>query len=67
MRGRVMGLYALIWRGLPALGAFGAGLAADLIGIRATFAAAALVSILAIIIFLPKLRSIVAAMEHPHD
>jgi MFS family permease len=67
MRGRVMGLYSLIWRGLPALGAFGAGLAADLIGIRATFGAAAVVSILAIIIFLPKLRTIVAAMEHPHD
>lgn len=67
MRGRVMGLYSLIWRGLPAIGAFAAGLSADLIGIRATFGAAAVISIFALVLFLPKLRATVAAMEHPHD
>ena len=38
MRGRVMGLYSLIWRGSPALGALVGGWVADVIGVRATFA-----------------------------
>jgi MFS family permease len=41
MRGRVMSLYGLIWRGTPALGALVAGAAAEQIGLRATFAIAA--------------------------
>lgn len=67
MRGRVMGLYALIWRGIPAVGALAGGLAADLIGIRATFAVAALVCIAAVILAIPFLRRIIDAMEHPND
>jgi MFS family permease len=34
MRGRVMGLYGLIFRGAPALGALGAGLASAYFGLR---------------------------------
>jgi len=36
MRGRVMGLYGLIFRGAPALGALGAGIASSYIGLRWT-------------------------------
>jgi predicted MFS family arabinose efflux permease len=36
MRGRVMGLYGLIFRGAPALGALGAGIASAHIGLRWT-------------------------------
>jgi len=36
MRGRVMGLYGLIFRGAPALGALGAGVASSHIGLRWT-------------------------------
>ena len=36
MRGRVMGLYGLIFRGAPALGALGAGVASSYIGLRWT-------------------------------
>jgi MFS family permease len=45
MRGRVMGLYGLIFRGAPALGALGAGIASAHIGLRWTvFCGALLVS-----------------------
>jgi predicted MFS family arabinose efflux permease len=36
MRGRVMGLYGLIFRGAPAIGALGAGLASAHFGLRWT-------------------------------
>jgi predicted MFS family arabinose efflux permease len=36
MRGRVMGLYGLIFRGAPALGALGAGVASSYVGLRWT-------------------------------
>ncbi|MGE0627190.1 MAG: MFS transporter [Hyphomicrobiaceae bacterium] len=44
MRGRVMSLYAMIFRGLPAIGALVLGLIADAVGLRLTFALAAVVT-----------------------
>lgn len=37
MRGRVMALYGMIWRGAPAIGALVAGAAAERLGLRTTF------------------------------
>lgn len=67
MRGRVMGVYSLIWRGTPALGALLVGFGADLIGIRGCFAIAAVVSLVALGLALPRFGRAQAAMEHPHD
>jgi len=67
MRGRVMGLYSLIWRGTPALGALLVGFGADLIGIRACFAIAAVLCFGALAFALPGFGKAQAAMEHPHD
>lgn len=47
MRGRVMSLYAMIYRGVPAIGALVMGFSAEVIGLRSTFAFAGLVCILA--------------------
>ena len=46
-RGRVMGLYTVIYRGTPAFGAVGTGVLAELFGLQATFAAAALICLVA--------------------
>ena len=46
MRGRVMSLYTLIFRGLPAIGAIVLGVLADRIGLQASFAFAAGMSLL---------------------
>jgi MFS family permease len=43
MRGRVMSLYAMIYRGVPAIGALAIGFAAEVIGMRSAFALACLV------------------------
>ena len=67
MRGRVMGLYSLIWRGTPAFGALMVGFGADIIGIRACFAIAALLCFAALVFALPRFGRTQAAMEHPHD
>ncbi|CAN0165440.1 unnamed protein product, partial [Phaeothamnion confervicola] len=44
MRGRVMSLYSLIFRGLPAIGALVLGVIADRLGLQATFTLMALLS-----------------------
>ncbi len=67
MRGRVMGLYSLIWRGTPALGALMVGFGADLIGIRSCFAIAAVLCLAALGFALPRFGKAQAAMEHLHD
>ena len=64
MRGRVMGLYSLIWRGSPALGALVGGLAADYIGVRLTFAIAALVCFAGWFLLAARRRAIEAAIEN---
>ncbi|MDX1483519.1 MAG: MFS transporter [Alphaproteobacteria bacterium] len=65
-RGRVMGLYTLIYRGTPAIGALALGAVAELAGLRATFAAAALIALAIWVPTLPRRRSMRAALEHEH-
>ena len=67
MRGRVMGVYSLIWRGSPAVGALVGGFLADRFGVRATFAGAASICFAAWFLAAPLRRGIEAAIEHPHD
>ena len=63
MRGRVMGLYGLIFRGAPAVGALGAGLAAAHFGLRLpVFFGALLVIAVGIWIYLSRDR-IAASLE----
>ena len=63
MRGRVMILYAMIYRGLPAIGALLIGVVAEHIGIRSTFALAALLTLLAWLVLAPRHKTIDAAMN----
>ena len=63
MRGRVMSLYTLIFRGLPAIGAVVLGMIADRIGLQASFTIAA---VLSLVVWLPvalKRRSIANALN----
>ena len=43
MRGRVMSLFAMIYRGVPAIGALVIGLGAETVGLRSAFAACAVI------------------------
>ncbi len=63
MRGRVMMIYAIIYRGLPAIGALAIGVIAEHIGIRSTFAFAALATLIAWVVIAPRHREIDGAME----
>ncbi len=63
MRGRVMMIYAIIYRGLPAIGALAIGAIAEIIGIRSTFAFAALFTLAAWLVIAPRHRAIDAAMH----
>jgi predicted MFS family arabinose efflux permease len=67
MRGRVMGLYSLIWRGVPAAGAIVGGISAEYFGIRQTFAAAALLCLATWFFAVRRRHAMEAAVEHPHD
>lgn len=62
-RGRVMGLYTLIYRGTPAIGALALGAVAEFAGLRATFAVVAVVGILIWVPTLPGLGSMRRALE----
>ena len=65
MRGRVMGLYGLIWRGSPALGALGAGIASAHFGLRLPVLFGAIL-VLAVWLWTYFSRArISAAMEQP--
>jgi len=45
MRGRVVSMYAMITHGGPAIGAIAVGVAADIFGLRPTFAVCGLLAI----------------------
>ena len=64
MRGRVMSLNAMIYRGVPALGALAMGFIAEVIGLRSTFALAALACVAAWLAMAPTHRTVDAAMSH---
>jgi MFS family permease len=63
LRGRVMSLYTLIYRGLPALGALGFGVLAEIIGLRWTFALAGLACLAAGALLMPRRAEMIAVLE----
>lgn len=65
MRGRVMILYVMIYRGLPAVGSLVIGLLAEWIGLRSAFAFSALACILIWLALAPRYKAIEAAMSAP--
>ncbi len=67
MRGRVMSLYGMIWRGAPAVGALVAGLAAEKFGLRATFEVAAGICFIVWALALPLRGRIAHVAERGRD
>jgi MFS family permease len=63
LRGRVMSLYTLIFRGLPAVGSLGFGVLAEFVGLRWTFAAAGVACLVAGLLVAPRRRTMIAALE----
>ena len=62
-RGRVMGLYTVIYRGTPAFGAIGTGVLAEAFGLQLTFAAAAAICLVAWVFVLPLKRTMTTVLE----
>ncbi len=67
MRGRVFALYALIFRGTPALGSFACGMLGELIGLRITVVLGAVVCLIVAGFALPKRHTIASLMEPDDD
>lgn len=65
MRGRVMSLYLLIFRGVPALGALAIGWLADHWGLRLAFALAAGLCLFVLVFVLPGRSRMALALESP--
>ncbi len=63
MRGRVMSLYTLIFRGTPALGALAFGGLAEIIGLRWSYAVAATLCLVASFWLLPRKDSMRVALD----
>lgn len=63
MRGRVMSLYSLIFRGLPAVGALGLGSLADRIGLQPTFQLMAVLAMVVWVLVALKWRAIAEAVR----
>ncbi len=63
MRGRVVSLYVLVFRGTPAIGSLIVGLVSVEIGLRWAFVVSALICFAAWLIVLPRRRNIAAALE----
>jgi MFS family permease len=63
MRGRIMSLYAFIFRGMPAAGALVIGPLAESLGLRVTFAIAAGICLLAWLAALRRRVAMTAALE----
>lgn len=65
VRGRVMSLYTVVFRGMPAVGAIVLGLVAEVTGLWLAVAAAGLVCVLAWGAALPRRHALQAALELP--
>jgi predicted MFS family arabinose efflux permease len=63
MRGRVMSLYTLVFRGMPAIGTFSIGVLAESIGLRLTFVIAAGLCFVAWLVAAPRRQVLAAALE----
>jgi MFS family permease len=68
MRGRVMSLYAFIFRGMPAAGALVIGPAAEIFGLRLAFTVAAAICLAAwLLIALARRTTMTIALERDHS
>jgi MFS family permease len=67
MRGRVMSLFGLIFRGGPAIGALAMGALAELIGLRIAVAGAAMIAVVALVWLVPRRHAIARALERDPD
>ncbi|HEY8580594.1 MAG TPA: MFS transporter [Beijerinckiaceae bacterium] len=65
MRARVMSLYLLIFRGVPAFGALAIGTLADVTGLRFAFGAAAAACLAVLVFVLPTRARMAQALETP--
>ena len=63
MRGRVMSLYTLIFRGTPAVGTLAIGVLAESLGLRLTFAIAGVICFAAWLVAAPRRRVLARALE----
>ena len=63
VRGRVLGLYGLIFRGGPALGALAIGTASEWVGLQAPLAAGAVIALLAWLVIWPRRRRIARHLD----
>lgn len=63
MRGRVMSLYGMIYRGVPAIGALAVGGAAEYIGLQGAIAGGGIVCIGAFIWVFGRRKSVIKALE----
>jgi MFS family permease len=63
MRGRVMSLYGMVFRGVPALGALAIGSAAEVVGFQAALAAGGVLCIVVFLWMLRHRRSMAEALE----
>jgi MFS family permease len=64
LRGRVSGLYSVVYRGTPAIGALVTGFLAEWIGLRWSFVICAAIGLGTFVYFLPRIGAIAAALEH---
>ena len=67
MRGRVMSLYVMIFRGAPALGSLVIGLISDRLGLTPTFLLAGCLGLVSWGVSMPKRQQIAASLETPHN
>ncbi len=65
MRGRVMSLYLLIFRGMPAVGSLIDGLIAHAFGLRWTFGICSVATLIVWGLAMPRRHAIAKALEHP--
>ena len=66
MRGRVMSLYGMIYRGVPALGALAIGSAAEFVGLQMAIAVGGLICIAALLWAFGRRKAMIQALEiHP--
>ncbi len=63
MRGRVMALYLLLFRGFPALGALALGFLADVLGLRLSIAISAGLSLIFLALMFPQRKAVAAQLE----
>ena len=66
-RGRVMSLYSVVFRGVPAIGAIILGLIAEAVGLGPAVAGAGVICVLAWAVALPRRKTLEAALEVPPE